>query len=77
LEQDNELEYIDEEPKIDIDDNGELKKFSVVNDDKSYMISFILKNKETEKGRNLIKTTDKIRTNFLSKLAYQKMWISP
>jgi hypothetical protein len=41
------------------------------------MLSFIMKNKDTDHGKNLVKTTDKIRNNFLSKLAYQKMWISP
>lgn len=28
-------------------------------------------------GKQLIKTNDKLRTNYLSKLAYQKVWISP
>ncbi len=45
--------------------------------DQNYMISFIMKNRDTEKGRILIKSTEKIRTNFLSKLAYKKLWISP
>jgi len=41
------------------------------------MLSYIFKHKESERGKILIKTPDKIRNNFLSKLAYQKVWIAP
>jgi hypothetical protein len=41
------------------------------------MLSYIQVKKDSEKGKILIKSTDKIRTNFLSKLAYTKMWVGP
>ena len=36
-----------------------------------------MNNKDSEVGRALIKTHDKLRTNLLSKLAYQKVWVGP
>lgn len=39
-------------------------------------MSFIIKKEQDEKSQILIKSNEKIRTNLLSKLAYQKVWVS-
>ncbi|CDW90219.1 UNKNOWN [Stylonychia lemnae] len=59
------------------DQSSETKRFTVTDQDQNYMLSFIVKNKHSDKGKILIKSSEKIRTNFMSKLVYQNVWISP
>lgn len=51
-----------------VEDDEEV--FSIADNEKNYMISFIKNHKDEETSKNLIRTSDKIRTNLLSKLAY-------
>ncbi len=51
--------------------------FSIADNDRNYMLSFIKLQKDSESSQNLIRNGDKLRTNLLSKLAYQKLWVSP
>eukprot|EP00347_Sterkiella_histriomuscorum_P021978 403332108 len=57
--------------------SSDTQKFSIVDQDKNYMLSFIMKSKESEQANVMIKTHDQIRHNFLSKLVYQNVWITP
>ena len=59
-------EYIDEEDR---------DEYTVSDREKCYQMSFIIKKNEDEKGQMLIKSGEKLRTNLLSKLAYQKVWV--
>ena len=41
------------------------------------MLSYVQISRNDDLGKVIIKSTNKIRTNYLSKLAYEKMWLSP
>jgi hypothetical protein len=61
------------------DENDDEDHIDVLNNDRSYMLSYIIsKQKEEEVApTNLKRTSERIRTQFLSKLVYQKVWDSP
>ena len=41
------------------------------------MLSYIQIRKDSEEAKIMMKSTDQIRNNFLSRLAYNKLWVSP
>jgi hypothetical protein len=58
--------------------NEDEDQIDVLSKDRSYMLSYIIsKHKDPESTGNFVRTSERIRTQFLSKLVYQKAWISP
>ena len=58
--------------------NDEDDQIDVLSKDKSYMLSYIIsKQKDPDSTGNFVRTSERIRTQFLSKLVYQKAWVSP
>ena len=58
--------------------NDDEDQIDVLSKDKSYMLSYIIsKHKDPESTGNFVRTSERIRTQFPSKLVYQKAWISP
>ena len=56
-------------------DEGDRDEYTVSDKEKCYQMSFIIKTNENEKAQMLMKSGEKLRTNLLSKLAYQKVWV--
>ena len=58
--------------------NDDEDQIDVLSKDRSHMLSYIIsKHKDPESTGNFVRTSERIRTQFLSKLVYQKAWISP
>jgi hypothetical protein len=68
----------EEQPQIVVEEgNGEDidDAVNVVSKDRSYMLSYIIqKQKDEEATGNFKRTSERIRTQFLSKLVYQRVW---
>jgi len=55
----------------------EEEHIDVLAKDRSYMLSYIVsKHKDPESTGNFVRTSERIRTQFLSKLVYQKEWVA-
>ena len=59
-------------------DDEEEDQINVLSKDRSYMLSYIIqKQKDEQATGNFKRTSERIRTQFLSKLVYQKQWGHP
>ena len=59
---------------MDNDENdNDVNEYSVVDQEQGYMLSFIKKSRDNQQ---IIKSNNQIRTNYLSKLAYEKLWLT-
>ena len=59
---------------MDNDENdNDVNEYSVVDQEQGYMLSFIKKSRDNQQ---IIKSNNQIRTNYLSNLAYEKLWLT-
>jgi hypothetical protein len=61
-------------PNEDPEGMEEVEEQQVVDNERCYMLSFIKKNRKVVE---LVRDERQIRNNFLSKLAYNNVWINP
>ena len=69
------LDETNDTPQIivqDSNDDEDEQHINVLNNDRSYMMSYIIKKQkgDTEESGNFRRTSERIRTQFLSKLVY-------
>lgn len=75
-----ESEGAEEQPQVIVqegNDDEEVDHINVLNNDRSYMLSYIIQKQKEEEGASFKRTSERIRTQFLSKLVYQRVWGQP
>jgi len=71
----------EDQPHIVVEEGSEELNHTVnvIAKDRSYMLSYLVAKQKDEEGAslgNMKRTNEKIRTQFLSKLVYQRVWES-